>query len=254
MNVIDGHVHLDLKKYPDVGKAGAGLLSAMNASGVEKAIVMPDGMDCSSDLVKKACRLYPDRLAGFYMPDFTGKNLGRDELEKALKKGNFKGIKIHPRNQKISLNDPRVTDILKKCAVLKFPVFIDCFPFGNLDEMSYPLAFEGLAKENPALRLIMGHMGGYRALDAFIVAKSNENVFLDVSFTFMYFSGFSIRKDIEYMIRSLGPRRFVYGSDYPHVAMKDSLGNFKKLVKSAGLNNKDSKAIFNDNINSIINI
>ena len=252
MKIIDGHTHLKFGDKQDPVKAAKELLEKMDGAGIDKAVVMPDGMKCTSKAVEEACRIDPGRLTGFYMPDMKDRTFKAEHLAGIMKKGNFKGVKIHPRHQQLFIDDARLSELFAECSRKKIPVFIDCFPFGTLSERNYPLAFEKIAKDNPSLKLIMGHMGGYRALDAFIVAKSNRNIFLDVSFTFMYFRGSSVEGDVKYMLKSLGPSRFIYGSDYPYKEMKDSLAGFKALSKAIGLNKKDLSAILGGNMESVL--
>lgn len=251
MNVVDAHVHPDLKNHPDIKDAARTLLSRMDAAGIKKAIVMPNGLDCSMDTVVKICALSPDRLWGFYMHDIRD-GIDRTALRGLFEAGHFKGIKIHPRAQKIALNDPSVDAFLEKCVFVGAPVFIDCFPFGELDERNYPLAFERIAKKFPSLRIILGHMGGYRVMDAFIVAKSNGNITLDLSLTLMYYRGSSVEADIAYALKMLGPKRFIYGSDYPNRPIEESFSNCVKFLKSSGLDDGGVSDIMGRNIEVLI--
>jgi predicted TIM-barrel fold metal-dependent hydrolase len=77
---------------------------------------------------------------------------------------------------------------------------------------------------------VLGHAGGYRLHEAFMVAKSNPNVFLDISFTPVYFRNSSLAADCAFVCQRLPPGRVVYGSDFPHVPFGESLTTIDSLL------------------------
>jgi predicted TIM-barrel fold metal-dependent hydrolase len=57
-------------------------------------------------------------------------------------------------------------------------------------------------------------------------------VFLDVSFTPVYFKGSSLADDCRFVCSRLPAGRTLYGSDFPYVRFGESLENAKKLFSN----------------------
>lgn len=67
-----------------------------------------------------------------------------------------------------------------------------------------------------------------------MVAKSNPNVYLDVSFTPAYFHGSSVADDCGFLIRRLPAGRVLYGSDFPYVPFAESVDRARSLMTDTG--------------------
>src|SRR6185295_9719972 len=110
------------------------------------------------------------------------------------------GLKIHPRVQGVTPADPVVRDVLTWASEHGVTVVVDLFPWGSSldDARTHPLAYHRVANEFSKLKLVLAHSGGYKVLDAFMVAKANPNVFLDLSLTFAYFRNTSVSTDLAF--------------------------------------------------------
>lgn len=256
--MIDSHVHLDLKRYKNVKKASTELLKEMNKADVEKAIIFADGLLSKNEHIDKACSLYPDKFYGFGMVNpKAGKRKIINDLKRLASKKWCKGIKLHPRTQDFTLRHPGVRLIAEKAASFDLPIAIDCFPvfkLNDLDEGAFPNAFDRLAKKSPGTKIIMAHMGGHRLLDAFCVAKSNPNIFLEVSYTFYFYKGSSVENDMAFAIKKLQEGRTIYGSDYPSIGIKDGLKTFKKLCDKHRVGTSLRRYLFGRTIQSVIHV
>jgi predicted TIM-barrel fold metal-dependent hydrolase len=144
------------------------------------------------------------------------------------------GIKIHPRCQGITVGQPLVCDVLAWAAERDVPVLFDVFPFGpTLDNAAtHPLAYHAAAQRFPEVRIVLGHAGGLRLMDAFLVAKSNPRVHLDISFTPVYFKGSSLADDCSFLCRRLAAGRVLYGSDFPFVPFADSMEAASRILST----------------------
>jgi len=255
---IDAHVHLNIPKYKDIKKAAREVIREMDACGIDKAILLPDNQMNVNSHIDEACKLFPDRFYGFGMVD------PKDKKEKILKdmdnlarKKWFKGIKIHPRTQHFTLKEPGVFHIARHIASYDLPLTIDCFPsfkFIPLNEGMFPNAFDRLAKENPTTNIIMAHMGGHRLFDAFAVARANENIFLDVAYTFYYYKGSSVESDMMFIIKKLGSWRIIYGTDYPAIGIREGYKQFGKLCDRHKMSAGEKKDIFGGTISKLIHL
>ena len=117
---------------------------------------------------------------------------------------------------------------------MKLPVIADCFPDGkNLYLGNTPNAFARLAEKLPDLKIAIGHAGGHKVLDALMVAKYYKNVYLDLSYTLLYYRDSSVLNDIAYAIKSIRAERIFWGTDYPErpyeETVKLSMQEFKKM-------------------------
>ena len=255
---IDAHVHIDLKRWKTVKAAAGNLVRDMEKSGVEKAVLLPDNYLNLNEHIEKACALFPGKFYGFGMVNpLQAKGRIKKEMQALTSKKWCKGIKIHPRTQNFNLDAPGVFHIAEFAAKSEFPLTIDCLPifkFTVLDEKSFPNAFDRLAKNNPCTNIIIAHMGGHRLMDAFAVAKANPNIFLEVSYSFYFYSGSSVENDMLFAIKKLGPQKIIYGSDHPAIGIGKGLKNFKALCDKINLKTADQRYIFGKNISRLINI
>jgi uncharacterized protein len=96
-------------------------------------------------------------------------------------------------------------------------IFAVAGDFGNLPVWVHAFAplemadihdLVGLAARHPSVPVILGHLGGLNWLETIKLAKSQKNVYLDLSATFTRFAPL-------FAVREL-PDRVLFGSDYPY--------------------------------------
>lgn len=146
------------------------------------------------------------------------------ELEDGVKNFGFIGLKLHPRIQKFKLNDPHVVDLCKYAGELRIPVLLDAFPDGNaiMDGFN-PTDFSTLAQACPNTNFIWAHFGGHYVIDFMMLAKRLQNVYLDLSYSWLYYTGSSVVQDLSYAFKSMRYSKIFYGSDYPDRTIANSL-------------------------------
>lgn len=228
MAAFDAHCHLDVQRHGSVAAAIPALAAEAADAGLAGAVVLP--LDLDPLAVLAGARTHPELVV------FACVNPSEPDCHERLAEqaaAGCRGLKLHPRVQRFTLADPGLPDLIRHAGRLGLPVLIDCFPWGVLDERLMPLAFDPLAKAAPEATIIMAHAGGIRLYDAMMVAKSNRNVLLDLSFSLLYFRGSSLHSDLAYVIPSVGAGRFLYGSDHPDrplaAALADSLDALERL-------------------------
>ena len=91
-------------------------------------------------------------------------------------------------------------------------------------------------------------MAGHRLFDAMMLAKSYGNIFLDISFTFAYFKGSSIERDVFFVIKKLGSNRCIYGSDHPQRNICDNLDLIKEDFEKYSFSVSEQEDIFYNTI------
>jgi uncharacterized protein len=233
--IVDCHTHIF-----EAGRGGPfnlpssadDLVRAMDTHGVDISIVLPLPGVASNEFVQRECARHAGRLTALYYPEFDAVNGTLRKMEAFFGCYSPKGLKIHPRNQGVTVNEGRVVDVLHWAAEKNLPVLFDVFPWGPLlDDLAlHPLAYHQIAQKVPKLKLILAHAGGYKLMEAFTVAKSNSNIYLDLSFTPTYFKSSSLADDCGFLCRRLPAGRVLYGSDFPHVGFADSLETARQLL------------------------
>ncbi|MDD5483356.1 MAG: amidohydrolase family protein [Kiritimatiellae bacterium] len=101
-----------------------------------------------------------------------------------------------------------------------------------------------LAKAFPAVKFIMGHMGGTEWREAAEGAAKAGNVYLEIS------SGYPLRPKIEDAVRIAGAGKILYGSDMPLLDPASSLG----MVLDADISEKDKEKILRGNAVNVFGI
>jgi predicted TIM-barrel fold metal-dependent hydrolase len=189
----------------------------------------------TNEFVARECRRFPDRLALVYTPDFATGGDPIAAMERFCENAAPHALKIHPRLQGVTVSDPRVVSVLGWASSRSLPVIFDVFPWGAKlqDPEIRPLAYHQIAQQLPELKLVLAHAGGAYLIDAFMVAKSNPNVFLEFSFTPIYFRGSSIERDCTFVCARLPEGRVVYGSDFPNVRLSESLVHARSWMATA---------------------
>ncbi len=200
------------------------LVRQMDNYAVDISIVLPLPGVATNDFAHRECRRHSDRLRGLYTPEFDSPDALR-RMREFFDRWEPVGLKIHPRHQAVTVDDGRAIEIIEWAAERDLPILFDVFPYGSSldDTATHPLAYLALGRRLPGLRMILAHAGGYRLMEAFLVAKANPLVYLDLSFTPVYFKGSSVAEDCSFLCKRIPPGRVLYGSDFPYVSFSDSL-------------------------------
>jgi predicted TIM-barrel fold metal-dependent hydrolase len=236
---IDCHTHIFEARRGGPLNLACGaedLVRQMDEHSVDLSIVLPLPGDATNEFVHRECANFPDRLVGLYTPEFEAPNETIKRMQSFFERYSPPGLKIHPRRQGVTVEQPLVKETLAWAAGRGIPVLFDVFPFGpSLDDSAtYPLAYHHLAQQLPDLKMILAHAGGYRLMDAFLAAKANPGIHLDLSFTPVYFKGSSLAGDCAFLCRRLPPGRVLYGSDFPSVPFSDSLEAASLFLQGLG--------------------
>ncbi len=167
-----------------VNNTAQGLLSVMDASGIDKACVCSlsgiyyrDVMTGNYELLEQI-RGYEDRFIPFciWNPDYAG---AEQDLEECVRLG-FKGVRLFPKQHKYALNHP----LLSLCAAHNLPVQLTVFledlrqrhPMDVAEAIS-PKEVQDAASAHPNINFILsnGHHQQYAS-----VLKGFTNVYYDL--------------------------------------------------------------------------
>ncbi len=245
MMIFDVHAHVGYSKYTDDLITSEIVLKVMDASGIDKAILLPTastGRFFTAEQMKKEVDKAPDRLVGFFSCDVKSKDALNDFTD-AVKMYEAKGIKIHPVYAGCAANDEKwVYPLVERAGELNVPVMFHSgeAPFAT------PWQIGLVALDFPKTTIIMEHMG-FDALantDAAIqMAKRCENIVLGTT-------GVMYEFPITKAVNTIGSGRIVYGGEIP---MNNPLHEILK-VKLAKISDQAKENIFGKNILRILNM
>lgn len=253
--LIDAHTHLLAPESVFSAQMDGSvetLLASMDEAGIDKAVTFVVAPFDNSELVAAACRAHPDRLIGFagIDPNETFDVDVEPYVDDLLSMYPFEGVKVHPRLSGFSFNDERLLPLFSALAARGLPVLTDCAsmvsaaPFGD----NLPFEMDRVVRKVPDLKLIVAHMGGHRVLDAYAMALTHPNVYLDLSWLLDLYAGSSVEMDARWAIKRLAPKRkLIWGSDHP------SEGNRPiKVMKDTWLELLDELNVATDDVDAIM--
>jgi predicted TIM-barrel fold metal-dependent hydrolase len=254
--IIDAHMHVWPDHIADAmqsqqpagmplrfdGKL-SGLLRTMDEAGIDKGLALGVGIKASTvartnEFIGTVPR---DRLVpmGTVHPD-----LPVEENLKHLRDNGIVGVKLHPLFQALSLDDPRVVDVLAALAEEGMPVITHVGAGGDAEanDRGAPAALRRLADTLPDLTLIACHYGGYHRLDEAEEHVVGSRVTLETSWP-------PTLADLEKerlvaLLRRHGTDRVVFGSDWP---MADPAAEIA-AIRDLGLTREEQDAILGGNV------
>ena len=260
---IDAHIHLmppdvieAYKEYHDnfvdFGSTGD-YLKIMDKYHIDAAFIMPFNdpnmlsMDFKvssvHDNLEAMCRQSNGRLFCFADIDIRneqGQTL--TELERALSKNEFLGVKIHPSNTGYPVDGTYYRRIFEWANENDVLVEIHSYPRTHIsDDVCSPSRIKNIAKMYPNLRLSIAHMGGFQyealcGLDAYF----NLSAILP-DFTNKY----GIEKTNK-LLRTFNLEKLVFATDYPDsrcLKPEEIYENYFKLLGQMDFSQEEAEKI-----------
>jgi len=250
---IDAHLHLNEKFDGTCYGAVNELDRQLSECEIEKAIVLH--LECqpwSAEEVSKCLRKFTN-LKGFININPLDLNC-IEKLENGIKNLGFIGLKLHPRLQCYSLKNPKVKELVNAAGNLDVPVLIDAFPDGtHLMQGFSPLNYSELALSCPNTKFVWAHFGGHYVLDFMMLAKRLRNVYMDFSYSLLYYRDSSVISDMIYCMKSMKFEKIFYGSDYPDRSIIKSYQMSIDVLKKYGLNDDELHKIMYLNASNFFN-
>lgn len=240
MKIFDIHVHIYPDKIAEKASASIGIfydgfpiqgagslkdcISRMDAAGVDmfaahSVAMNPHNVESINRFIMEAYHQYPDRIVPFAAlhPDMQDIPAAVDML---IEQG-FRGVKIHPDIQRFVVDNARSVNMLSAVAG-KLPVLIHC---GDIRyDFDSPERILNLHRQLPDLTIIGAHFGGWSEWErANFLLAGHENIMVDCSSSL-----YTLEKETAVqMIRRMGAKNVLFGSDYP---MWTPGGELEKLL------------------------
>jgi predicted TIM-barrel fold metal-dependent hydrolase len=251
--VIDAHVHLDDRISGGAINAAKILDNDLKEIGIEKAIVL------HLDFQRWSVKEFSDAILPFKrLVGFVNINPDHDDaieqLDKAVNLYSFKGLKLHPRLLEHKIDNENSIKLVQHAGNIGIPVIICGFPDGDwLMQGGSVLSYANLAKSCPHTKIVVAHMGGHHVIDMMMLAKRLPNIYLDTSYSLLYYRGSSEVQNLMYAMKSMRFERIFYGSDYPDRPISDTLNKSKDVMIEFGLDDKALERILYTNAKEFFN-
>jgi predicted TIM-barrel fold metal-dependent hydrolase len=232
MSIFDFNVHLPFIKHGDVNKVIEQDMT-LDVDGLCK------GLDIYCEQIQKTkganfllfnTKLFDEDVSTFFQKSrqlfdkvtFTALvDFRRPDVITYLEKVKESGAKAIMFNSYLQqITDADFTEIIKICQFAEKLDLVICIDgsYGTSKMYTYDnlklacLVADFISK----VPVVIVHSGGYRILEAFLLAAAKPNVWLDTSFSLPYYIGSSIEQDFAFAYKKMNAQRVVFGTDYPY--------------------------------------
>jgi predicted TIM-barrel fold metal-dependent hydrolase len=239
--IIDSLAHPTLSGHwlgRDVDATFATLVKKMDGAGFVGAcaIGMADIEGYSHDAFMGQCQQHDCLIPIAGINPNTSIQLN-DELDLITDIG-FRGIKIHPRLSDMTQRLEELQEIFKEAARRNLVIFYCTYM--HCDVAKYPeidpfYSLIKLLRNSPSTKVILVHGGDVSLMKYAELVRFNDQLLLDLSLTFMKYTGSSIDLDIKFLFREFD-RRICIGTDHPEYSHDDVRNRFDKLAKDIDKN------------------
>jgi aminocarboxymuconate-semialdehyde decarboxylase len=315
IKTVDVHAHCAVAEAVELRRAAAGSQAAnqplmldgqpfadriktMDAQGIEIAVlsINPNWYDADRDLAARIvdvqnermaafCASHSDRFAAFASVALQFPDLAADELERAMKRMDFRGAAIGGSVAGLELADPKLHPFWSKAEELGAVVFIHPQGSGTADFTSRlkgngllgnvignplettialsHLIFEGTLDRFPGLKILAAHGGGY--LPSYMnrsdhgcqtfpaqcrpgVPKERPTEYVKR----MYYDSLVFTSEaLRHLVAEVGVDRIVVGTDYPYPWVSAPVDH---VLDAAGLSDADREAILQGNAAKLLGL
>ncbi len=169
-------------------------------------------------------------------------SINKQKLEKELKDKNYKCFKIYLGYVHLFANSPHYQPIYQLARKHKIPVIFhtgDIYTAKGKLKYSDPLTIDEVAVDYPDVKFVIAHLGNPWIQSAAEVAYKNPNVYVEASALLIGKIETYPKEQIdEYMVKPIqwafgyieNPKKFLFGTDWPLVAMKPYLDAYKRAI------------------------
>lgn len=264
--IFVNHCHVGARKFgrdtsgrPHVGTVGD-LLETLEAAGVAGAVVfapfVPQGGVDANEWLVRAIERHPN-LVGFAVIDPKDPDAAR--RLRACAAMNLKGVKIHPPVMKTALDDPACKPFYAAAEELRLPIVCHTGAHGWYLRHYQPLLLDDIAKDHPALPILIEHVGGMALFDQSlsVLMNNKQNVFagytMETGLTGRFPESALRPEQTRTLIDVVGPARIIYGLGYPWNsdnirALRDDIA----AIRSWGLSAEDEAKVLGGNLRRLV--
>ena len=240
--MIDIHTHLwDWRETPDYiseymvsrgyfgERDGASffntrsLLSAMDESGVNQAVVLPlrsenYGWVVPNPYIAAIIAEAPDRLIGFAGVSPLADN-AVSELRQGIEGLGLRGLKLHPPMQMFDPGDVRCYAVYEQMQTYGLPILFHSGsgPTQLSDRFSNPHLVDEVAVHFPHLKIILAHAGRFWYQETLTMMRRHPNIYVDISANVGKATGYGLLLALLVAMKEVvgNVERVLFASDYP---------------------------------------
>ena len=266
---IDAHIHIipdvvhianpdaeDEWVYADQAK----YLELMEKYNIEQAIIMPlndpylMSMEFTVDAVNKNLKELVDKyLNKFYaMADIDVSNsieVSKTSLIKAIEEYKLNGLKIHPNNTGMNVDDEYNVALLEEFNKYRLPIFIHSYP-NSKGDCSATYRVKYLVNKFPNIKFIISHMGAYQYEELL-----DTNCYVDISAILPDYVNKLGIKETNKILRNFGVERLIFATDYPSsrcLAPEEIYDRYFEILNQMDFTDDEINMIAYENINKIL--
>jgi len=246
--IIDAHIHFDERVNGTAVGAANEIARQMCEAGIDQVIALHLEMQpWSHEEISDAIEPHPGIHAFVNVHPYNSNC--QKKLSDAVERLGFIGLKLHPRLQEFAVDDEATVRLVRFAGEMGIPVLIDAFPDGtHLMQGFNPLRYANLACQCAQTQIIWAHMGGHYVIDFMMLAKRLPNVFMDMSYSLLYYRSSAVPMNMVYAMRSMRFDRIFYGSDYPDRPLLESLKASLNVLRKYGVNNVELQKLMSGNV------
>ena len=245
--IFDFHAHCgeSFFRHREYRVDPAALVAEMDAHGVARAVIGASGEFAAlrnregNDEVAALAAGYSDRFVGFETVNPWWRSQGVDELRRALEVHGFRGLILHPILQGFEANDPLAFPLVEAALQLHMIVYVT----GGAPYLAMPYKIADLAGRYPEGRFVMGHAGWDFHFDVGYCLEACPNLWVETSRNGL--------ANMESLVNRFGPRRILFGSDYPFSGYAGELAKIRLLP---GLDDVGRQLILGENAKELLGL
>jgi predicted TIM-barrel fold metal-dependent hydrolase len=187
------------------------LLREMAELGITTSVLLPIDFPWGSNTAGEYLRVaaaHPELIAMGSVHPFTNRHAAKLSHQKAL---GAVGIKLHPAVQHVHPSARRAIALYHHCGERGLPVLFHCGPVGIEPALGRALSqvrlYRRAIEACPDTLFILGHSGALQMNSALDLARSHDNVYLELSSQPL--SG------VQEIVDRAPPERLLFGTDWP---------------------------------------
>jgi hypothetical protein len=211
LDVIDAHAHLGpYSRFFIPDPSAEAMVRVMDRCGVRRAVLsscLAIELDATAGNAATAAAVeaHPDRLAGYLT--LNPHQDPEAEVARWADHPGFLGVKLHPSLHEYPVTGPATGR----------PVLTHTWTGSSYDD---PAMVAAVAERHPEVTILLGHAGAVPSgFDTVIeLLYRHPNLYLEICGS--YFTG----RALERFVGELGAHRIVYGSDFPFIDLRYSIG------------------------------
>jgi predicted TIM-barrel fold metal-dependent hydrolase len=202
--------------------AAARWLAELDRHGITAAVFL--ALAPRPETLRRFVAAAPERLFAFTFVD-PWESSAKTVLEEDVRQRGFRGLKLYPSIQRFHAFDERAYPVYERAESLGIPIV---FHFGiTLDyrsdlRYSNPLDLHAVARDFPALNLIVAHAGAGFLRETLFLAYHCANVLVDTSGSGTWMRYLPRPATLPEVLRRLldvfGPDRILFGTDSRHAS------------------------------------